>query len=142
MDPAGQMPISAHPGPNGEHDEHRSQERQSEWQALLGMKGGLRARSDTPAWITERRKVGSGRTGGQGRSPRKRPDKARAQAAGSPDDGLPGEAAGARRRRTPDADAWTLEAFDRYDAEVRPADLADVVVKLDDPRRPAVLGLP
>jgi hypothetical protein len=48
----------------------------------------------------------------------------------------------ARQRRTPAADAWTLAAFDRYDAEVSPADLADVVVTLDDPRHPAVLGLP
>jgi hypothetical protein len=50
--------------------------------------------------------------------------------------------AAARQRRTPAADAWTLPAFDRYDDEVRPADLADVVVKLDDPRHPAVRGLP
>jgi hypothetical protein len=50
--------------------------------------------------------------------------------------------AAARQRRTPAAEAWTLPAFDRYDAEVSPADLADVVVKLDDPRHPAVRGLP
>lgn len=48
----------------------------------------------------------------------------------------------ARRRRTPDVEQWTLPAFDRYDAEARPAELADVVVKLDDPRHPAVRGLP
>jgi hypothetical protein len=46
----------------------------------------------------------------------------------------------ARARRTPSEQAWTLAAFDRYDAEVAPAGLADVVVKLDDPRHPAVLG--
>lgn len=46
---------------------------------------------------------------------------------------------GARARRTPAADAWTLTAFDRYDAEVSPAGLADIVVRWDDPRRPAVL---
>jgi hypothetical protein len=46
----------------------------------------------------------------------------------------------ARRRRTPPSQHWTLAAFDRYDSAVRPADLADVVVRLDDPRHPAVLG--
>jgi len=49
--------------------------------------------------------------------------------------------AAARQRRTPATETWTLPAFDRYDAEVSPADLADVVVKLDDPRHPAVRGL-
>jgi hypothetical protein len=47
----------------------------------------------------------------------------------------------ARARRTPLEQAWTLPAFDRYDAEVEPAALADVVIKLDDPRHPAVRGL-
>ena len=47
----------------------------------------------------------------------------------------------ARARRTPAEQAWTLPAFDRYDAEVAPAELADVVIKLDDPRHPAVRGL-
>jgi hypothetical protein len=47
----------------------------------------------------------------------------------------------ARARRTPAAEAWTFPAFDRYDAEVGPAELADVVVRWDDPQRPAVLGL-
>jgi hypothetical protein len=47
----------------------------------------------------------------------------------------------ARRRRTTPEESWTLEAFDRYDAEVRPMDLADVVIRLDDPRHPAVRGL-
>lgn len=45
-------------------------------------------------------------------------------------------------RHTPPEDAWTLPAFDRYDAEVAPVELADVVVRLEDPRRPAVRGLP
>jgi len=45
----------------------------------------------------------------------------------------------ARARRTPEEDAWTLPAFDRYDAEVGPVALADIVIKLDDPRHPAVL---
>jgi hypothetical protein len=47
----------------------------------------------------------------------------------------------ARARRTPAAEAWTLAAFDRYDAEVGPEEVADVVVRWDDPMRPAVLGL-
>jgi hypothetical protein len=49
--------------------------------------------------------------------------------------------AAARRRRTSPEQSWTLGAFDRYDAEVGPADLADVVIRLDDPRHPAVRGL-
>lgn len=44
----------------------------------------------------------------------------------------------ARARRTPAAEAWTLPAFDRYDAEVAPAEFADVAVRADDPRHPAV----
>jgi hypothetical protein len=50
--------------------------------------------------------------------------------------------AAARARRTSTEDAWTLPAFARYDAEVSPAALADVVVRVEDPRRPAVTGLP
>jgi len=45
----------------------------------------------------------------------------------------------ARHRRTPDADAWELPAFDRYDAEVDPAALADAVVLADHPDRPALV---
>jgi hypothetical protein len=48
---------------------------------------------------------------------------------------------GARARHLPGDLAWTLPAYERYDAEVRPAALADVLIKLDDPRRPAVRGL-
>jgi hypothetical protein len=48
---------------------------------------------------------------------------------------------GARRRRTPTEESWTLPAFDAYDASVRPADSADVVIKWDDARHPAVRGL-
>jgi hypothetical protein len=44
----------------------------------------------------------------------------------------------ARARRTPAVDAWTLPAFERYDAETRPAGTADVVIKVDDPRHPAI----
>ncbi|MFJ4962042.1 uridine kinase [Streptomyces sp. ADI96-02] len=49
---------------------------------------------------------------------------------------------GALRRRTEEAERWTLPAFDRYEAEVGPADRADVVVRADDPRHPAWSGLP
>ena len=48
----------------------------------------------------------------------------------------------ARARRTDPAQAWTLPAFQRYDDEVYPAELADAVIKLDDPRHPAARGLP
>lgn len=47
----------------------------------------------------------------------------------------------ARARRTTAGDAWTLPAYDTYDRTVRPTDVADVVIKLDDPRHPAVRGL-
>jgi hypothetical protein len=46
--------------------------------------------------------------------------------------------ASARRRRTPSNAAWALPAFDRYDAEVHPLTTADVVLRLDDPRHPAI----
>ncbi len=46
-----------------------------------------------------------------------------------------------RRRRTVPDQAWTLPAFDAYDAAVRPGDLADVVVRLDDPRHPAITAV-
>ena len=49
--------------------------------------------------------------------------------------------AAALARRTPPDQAWTLAAFARYDAEVGPANQADVVVRVDDPRHPAVRGL-
>jgi hypothetical protein len=41
-------------------------------------------------------------------------------------------------RRTPAEARWTLPAFARYADEVDPETLADVVVLVDDPRRPAV----
>jgi hypothetical protein len=47
--------------------------------------------------------------------------------------------AAALARRTPDPQAWTLPAYARYDREVDPCLLADVVVKVDDPRHPAVV---
>jgi hypothetical protein len=42
-------------------------------------------------------------------------------------------------RRTPVELAWTLPAYRRYAGEVAPETLADVVVRLDDPRRPALV---
>lgn len=49
-------------------------------------------------------------------------------------------AAALARRTSPDG-AWTLPAFERYDREVDPTRQADVVVRLDDAKRPAVIGL-
>jgi hypothetical protein len=45
----------------------------------------------------------------------------------------------ARRRQTPAELRWTLPAHDRYELEVDPAGLADVVVRYDDPAHPALL---
>lgn len=42
-------------------------------------------------------------------------------------------------RRTPPELRWTLPAFARYTDEVGPQRLADAVVRLDDPRRPALV---
>jgi hypothetical protein len=42
------------------------------------------------------------------------------------------------RRTSPD-DAWTLPAYQRYAAEVAPETFADLVVRLEDPRRPAIV---
>lgn len=47
--------------------------------------------------------------------------------------------AGALARRTPPDQAWALPAFARYEAEVAPGSFADVVVRMDDPRHPAVV---
>ena len=46
---------------------------------------------------------------------------------------------GALRRRTPEAMAWTLPAYARYDAEADPARAADLTARMDDPRHPALL---
>ncbi len=45
----------------------------------------------------------------------------------------------ALRRRTDPTWRWTLPAYDRYEAEVAPTAVADVVVRVDDPNRPAVV---
>ena len=44
-----------------------------------------------------------------------------------------------RRRGVPD---WQLPAFTGYDAEVRPGEQCDVLVRAEDPARPAVLVRP
>lgn len=46
---------------------------------------------------------------------------------------------GALARRTPAGLRWTLPAFARYQEEVEPAQAADVVVRADDPRHPALV---
>lgn len=42
-------------------------------------------------------------------------------------------------RRMPDELRWTLPAYARYAEEVAPEQLADVVVRMDDPRHPALV---
>lgn len=46
--------------------------------------------------------------------------------------------AAALARRTPADDAWTLPVYARYDREARPASRSDVVVRVEDPRHPAL----
>jgi len=47
--------------------------------------------------------------------------------------------AAALARRTPAELAWTLAAVAEYEAEVRPSDQADIDIRVNDPRHPAVL---
>ena len=47
--------------------------------------------------------------------------------------------ADALARRTPPGERWTLAAFARYEEEVGPAGVADVVVRVNDPRHPALV---
>jgi hypothetical protein len=42
-------------------------------------------------------------------------------------------------RRTPPDQAWTLPAYARYEDEVAPREVADLVVLVDDPRHPALV---
>lgn len=42
-------------------------------------------------------------------------------------------------RRTAPEHRWALPAFDRYEAEVAPETVADVVIRVNDPQRPAVV---
>jgi hypothetical protein len=50
--------------------------------------------------------------------------------------------AAALLRRTDPDERWTLPAYARYAEEVAPATFADVVVRVDDPRHPAVVEGP
>ncbi|WP_406194552.1 uridine kinase [Kitasatospora sp. NBC_01560] len=43
-------------------------------------------------------------------------------------------------RRTAPQERWTLPAFARYEAETGPAGAADLTVRVDDPRHPALVG--
>jgi hypothetical protein len=45
----------------------------------------------------------------------------------------------ALRRRTPPDQQWTLPAYQRYADEVGPAGFADVVLRVDDAKRPAMV---
>ncbi|GAA3093738.1 uridine kinase [Streptosporangium carneum] len=49
---------------------------------------------------------------------------------------------GALARRTDEERRWTLPAYARYEREAEPLDVADVVVRVDDPRHPAVVERP
>lgn len=46
---------------------------------------------------------------------------------------------GALKRQLAEDDHWTLPAYDRYTTEVDPERAADVVVRMDHPRRPAIV---
>jgi hypothetical protein len=46
--------------------------------------------------------------------------------------------AGARERRTLPDDRWALPAYARYEREANPERTADVLIRLDDPRHPAL----
>lgn len=47
---------------------------------------------------------------------------------------------GALARRTPPEQLWTVPAYKRYSDEVDPSATADIVVRMDDARHPALLG--
>ncbi|MDP9865948.1 MULTISPECIES: uridine kinase [Streptosporangium] len=49
---------------------------------------------------------------------------------------------GALARRTAPEWRWTLPAYARYEREVGPGGVADVVVRVDDPRHPAIVRRP
>ena len=46
--------------------------------------------------------------------------------------------AGARERRVSSAERWQLPAYARYEREADPERTADVLIRLDDPRHPAL----
>ena len=50
--------------------------------------------------------------------------------------------AAALKRRTPEAQAWTLPGLARYQSERNPTTLADLVIRADDPLRPALVARP
>ena len=47
--------------------------------------------------------------------------------------------AAALARHTAAADAWTLPAYQRYEQEQSPVETADIAVRCDDPRHPALV---
>ncbi|MFI6297080.1 uridine kinase [Nonomuraea sp. NPDC050790] len=47
--------------------------------------------------------------------------------------------AAALRRRGAEEERWRLPAYERYEREVGPVRVADVAVKVDDPRHPALM---
>ncbi|OLE26468.1 MAG: uridine kinase [Actinobacteria bacterium 13_1_20CM_3_71_11] len=49
------------------------------------------------------------------------------------------QSSAALARRLPAGERWTLPAYERYADEVMPGYLADVVVRVDDPRHPALV---
>ncbi|MFF0393408.1 uridine kinase [Kitasatospora sp. NPDC004615] len=49
------------------------------------------------------------------------------------------QSAAALARRTPADQHWTLPAHERYRTETDPAELADLTVRVDDPRHPALV---
>ncbi|GGS83457.1 uridine kinase [Planobispora rosea] len=42
-------------------------------------------------------------------------------------------------RRTPPELHWTLPAYERYEHEAEPSETADLVVRMDDPKHPAIV---
>ncbi|GLW71077.1 uridine kinase [Kitasatospora phosalacinea] len=49
------------------------------------------------------------------------------------------QSAAALARRTPPAEQWTLPAHERYRTETDPGELADLTVRVEDPRHPALV---
>ncbi|MFB7949043.1 uridine kinase [Kitasatospora phosalacinea] len=49
------------------------------------------------------------------------------------------QSAAALARRTPAAERWTLPAHERYRTETGPDELADLTVRVEDPRHPALV---
>jgi hypothetical protein len=50
-----------------------------------------------------------------------------------------GQSTAALGRRTPPEERWTLPAYERYAEEVHPEYAADLVLRMDDPRHPALV---